>query len=63
MDSGALYHCTSYYEIMENYISGDFGKVDLADVETLKIMRKNDIQVKLPNGTMWKLKDVIFIPS
>ena len=48
---------------MENYISGDFGKVDLADVETLKIMRKNDIQVKLPNGTMWKLKDVIFIPS
>ncbi|KAL6314832.1 hypothetical protein AAG906_029047 [Vitis piasezkii] len=63
LDSGALYHCTSYYEIMENYISGDFGKVDLADVETLKITRKNDVQVKLPNGTMWKLKNVIFIPT
>ena len=61
LDSGALYHCTSYYKIMENYISGDFGKVDLADVETLKITRKNDIQVRLPN--MWKFKDVICIPS
>ncbi|KAL6313667.1 hypothetical protein AAG906_010085 [Vitis piasezkii] len=63
LDSGALYHCTSYYEVMKNYISGDFENVDLADVETLKIMRKNDIQVRLPNGPMWKFKDMIFTPT
>ena len=63
LDSKASFHYTSHHEIMENYFSGDFSKVHLADDETLKITGKGDIQVKLPNETVWKLKDVRFIPS
>ena len=63
LDYGASYHYTSHYEIMENYINGDFGKVYLVDDGTMKIMRKDDIQVKRPNGTVWKLKDMRFVPS
>ena len=63
LDFGASFHYTSHHEIMENYFSDDFSKVHLADDETLKIMGKGNIQVKLPNKTVWKLKDVRFIPS
>ncbi|KAE8692624.1 Retrovirus-related Pol polyprotein from transposon TNT 1-94 [Hibiscus syriacus] len=47
LDSGASFHSTPYQEIMENYVSGDFGKVHLADDETLKIVEKGDIRLKL----------------
>ncbi|XP_020271951.1 uncharacterized protein LOC109847116 [Asparagus officinalis] len=43
---------------MENYVSGDFGKVHLADDETLKIISKGDIRLKLPNQTTCKLQGV-----
>lgn len=59
-DSRAPFHYTSHHEIMENYISGDFKKVHLVDDETLQITGKGDIQVKLLNGTVWKLKDGIY---
>ena len=55
LDSGASFHTTPCQEIMENYVSGDFGKVHLADDETLKIVGKGDIRLKLPNQTTWKL--------
>ncbi|KAE8684911.1 Actin-depolymerizing factor 1 [Hibiscus syriacus] len=58
LDSGASFHSTPYREIMENYVSGDFGKVHLADDETLKIVGKGDIRLKLPNQTTWKLTGV-----
>ncbi|KAE8728454.1 FACT complex subunit SPT16-like [Hibiscus syriacus] len=58
LDSGASFHSTPYQEIMENYVSGDFGKVHLADDETLKIVGKGDIRLKLPNQTTWKLTGV-----
>ena len=48
---------------MENYVSGDFKKIHPTDDETLKITRKDNIQVKLPSEIVWKLKDVRFIPS
>ena len=48
---------------MENYVTSDFGKVYLVDDGTMKITRKDNIQVKRPNGTMWKLKDMRFIPG
>lgn len=63
LDSKASFHYTLHHEIMENYFSGDFSKVHLADDEISKITTKGDIQVKLPNETLWKLKDVRFIPS
>lgn len=48
---------------MENYVSSDYGKVYLADDETLKIMGKGDVQVKLPNETTWKLEGVRYLPG
>ncbi|KAL5849218.1 hypothetical protein ACOSQ4_007231 [Xanthoceras sorbifolium] len=63
LDSGASFHATPCREIMENYVSGNFGKVHLADDETLKIVGKGDIQLKLPNGSTWKLQGVRHIPG
>ena len=48
---------------MENYVNGDFGKVHLADDETLKIVGKGDIRLKLPNQTTWKLQGVRHVPG
>ncbi|KAE8728571.1 hypothetical protein F3Y22_tig00004205pilonHSYRG00041 [Hibiscus syriacus] len=59
LDLGASFHSTPYQEIMENYVSGDFGKVHLADDETLKIVEKGDIRLKLPNQTTWKLTGAV----
>ncbi|KAE8693764.1 putative galacturonosyltransferase-like 4 [Hibiscus syriacus] len=63
LDSGASFHSTPCREIMENYVSGDFGKVHLADDETLKIVGKGDIRLKLSNQTTWTLKGVRHIPG
>ncbi|KAE8735455.1 hypothetical protein F3Y22_tig00000340pilonHSYRG00428 [Hibiscus syriacus] len=63
LDSGASFHSTPCQEIMENYVSSDFGKVHLADDETLKIVGKGDIRLKLPNQTTWKLTGVRHIPG
>ena len=63
LDSGASFHATPCQEIMENYVSGDFRKVHLADDETLKIVGKGDIRLKLPNKTTWKLQGVRHIPG
>ena len=63
LDSGASFHATPCQEIMENYVSGDFGKVHLADDETLKIVGTGDIRLKLPNQTTWKLRGVRHVPG
>ena len=63
LDSGASFHATPCQEIMENYVSGDFGKVHLADDETLKIVGKGDIRLKLPNQTTCKLQGVRHVPG
>ncbi|KAE8664704.1 hypothetical protein F3Y22_tig00112738pilonHSYRG00095 [Hibiscus syriacus] len=63
LDSGASFHSTPCREIMENYVSCDFGNVHLASDETLKIVGKRDIRLKLPNQTTWTLKGVRHIPS
>ncbi|KAE8689304.1 paired amphipathic helix protein Sin3-like 3-like [Hibiscus syriacus] len=47
LDSGASFYSTTCQEIMENYVSGDFGRVRLADDETLKIVGKGDIRLNL----------------
>ncbi|KAE8695627.1 Potassium transporter 10 [Hibiscus syriacus] len=62
-ETGASFHSTPCREIMKNYVSGDFGKVHLADDETLKIVGKGDIRLKLPNQTTWTLKGVRHIPG
>ena len=40
---------------MENFVSGEFGKVLLVDDEPLDIMANGDVQVKLPNNVIWKM--------
>ena len=63
LDSGASFHATPCQEIMENYVSGDFSKVHLADDETLRIVEKGDIRLKFPNQTTWKLQGVRHVPG
>ncbi|KAE8689989.1 cytochrome P450 71A9-like [Hibiscus syriacus] len=58
LDSGAYFQSTPCQEIMKNYVSGDFGKIHLADDETLKIVRKGDTRLKLSNQTTWKLIEI-----
>lgn len=50
LDFRALFHSCPSFEIMENYISGDFGLVYLTDDEHLKIIGKEDVWVKMPNA-------------
>ncbi|KAE8668800.1 TBC1 domain family member 15-like [Hibiscus syriacus] len=59
LHTGASFHSIPCQEIVENYVSGDFGKVQLADDETLKIVGKGNIRLKLPNQTTWKLKGAV----
>lgn len=55
VDLGASFHCTPQREVMENFVSGEFGKVLLVDDEPLDIMANGDVQVKLPNNVIWKM--------
>ncbi|KAE8664067.1 hypothetical protein F3Y22_tig00112857pilonHSYRG00227 [Hibiscus syriacus] len=50
----ASFHSTPCREIMENYVSGDFGKVHLADDETLKILDEEGYS-KTFSGCEWKI--------
>lgn len=61
LDSGASFHSCHNRKIMENYISGDFGKVYLADDEPLKIVGKGNVWIKFPNELVWKLQGDIHI--
>ncbi|KAE8686024.1 cytochrome P450 71A9-like [Hibiscus syriacus] len=54
LDSGASFHSTPCQEIMENYVSGDFGKVHLADDETLKILDGEGYSTTF-SGCEWKI--------
>ncbi|KAE8686500.1 cytochrome P450 71A9-like [Hibiscus syriacus] len=54
LDSGASFHSTPCREIMENYVSGDFGKVHLADDETLKILDGEGYSTTF-SGCEWKI--------
>ena len=58
LDSGASFHTTSHQEIMTNYVALDFGKVYLANGESLNIMGLGDVRIKQPNGFVWILQKV-----
>ena len=63
MDSEASFHTTPHREIIQNYIVGDFGKVYLADGSTLDVVGMGDVQILLPNGSVWLLEKVRHIPN
>ncbi|KAG2715942.1 hypothetical protein I3760_03G102900 [Carya illinoinensis] len=58
LDSGASFHTTADREIMQNYVTGDFGKVYLADGEALEIEGMGDVPINLLNGSAWLLQKV-----
>ncbi|KAM5586179.1 hypothetical protein ABKV19_005205 [Rosa sericea] len=60
---GAALHCSPHQEIMQTYTSGNFGKVYTAYNESLDVVGKGDVRIKLPNGDIWILPDVRHIPG
>lgn len=48
---------------MHTSIIGKFGKVYLADDESLNIIGNCDVHIKIINGYQWNLQDVKFVPS
>ncbi|RVX04667.1 Retrovirus-related Pol polyprotein from transposon TNT 1-94 [Vitis vinifera] len=63
LDSGASFHTTSHREIIQNYVVGDFGKVYLADGSALDVVGLGDVRISLPNGSIWLLEKVRYIPN
>jgi GAG-pre-integrase domain len=63
LDSRASFHSTSCKELMTNFMSGEYGKVYLADGKPLEIMGKGDVQIKSSNSHKWTLHDVRYIPD
>ncbi|XP_020583909.1 C-terminal binding protein AN-like [Phalaenopsis equestris] len=47
LDSGASFCTSSHRELMRNYVSGDFGKVNLTDGKTLDVVVMGDIDIAL----------------
>ena len=63
LDSGASFHTTPHQNILRNYVTGDYGVVYLADGEPLKIIGIGDVEIKLSNGSIWKLQQVRHVPE
>uniref|UniRef100_A0A2N9JBN6 Uncharacterized protein n=1 Tax=Fagus sylvatica TaxID=28930 RepID=A0A2N9JBN6_FAGSY len=61
--SRASFQTTPHKEIIQNYVAGNFGKVYLADDETLDVVGMREIHIKMPNGSTWKIQKVQHIPS
>ena len=63
MDSGASFHSSPSKELFQNFKSGNFGKVYLADNKALEIEGKGDVCIKTTSGNQWTLEDVRYIPG
>ena len=48
---------------MENYTSGNFGKVYSIMGDSLDVVGKGDVRLKLSGNTTWILRDVKHIPG
>ena len=49
--------------MFQNFKSGNFGKVYLADNKGLEIEGKGDVCIKTTSGNQWTLEDVRYIPG
>ena len=63
LDSGASFHSSPSKELLQNFKSGNFGKVYLADNKALEIEGKGDVCIKTTSGNQWRLKNVRYIPG
>jgi hypothetical protein len=51
------------HEILENYVSGDFGKVYLADGTTLDVVGIGNVRIIILADFVWKMKKVRHVPE
>lgn len=58
MDSGVSFHTTTCYEIMENYLAENYGKVYLSDGEPTDIVGIGDVNFRMSNGSIRKIPKV-----
>jgi hypothetical protein len=63
LDSGASFHTTAIHEILENYVSGDFGKVYLADGTMLDVVGIENVWIRIHADFVWKMKKVRHVPK
>ena len=63
LDSGVSFHTILHKKIMTNYVDNDFGKVYLVDGQSLDVVGIEDICIKQPNDSVWKLQKVRYIPQ
>ena len=49
LDSSTSFHITLHKEIMTNYVDNDFGKIYLADGQSLDVVGIGDVRIKQPN--------------
>ncbi|GAA0175846.1 hypothetical protein LIER_28942 [Lithospermum erythrorhizon] len=63
VDSGASFHTLHDRDVMVNYVSGNYGTVHLADGEQLDVVGMGDVNLKLSNGSFWKLTKVRCVPK
>jgi hypothetical protein len=63
LDSGASFHTTAIREILENYVSGDFGKVYLADGTALDVVGIGNVKIRIHADSVWKLQKVRHVPE
>jgi len=63
LDSGTSFHTTVIREILENYVTGDFRKVYLADGSALDIVDMGDVRIRVHNDSVWKLQKVRDVPE
>ncbi|XP_004294846.1 PREDICTED: uncharacterized protein LOC101306800 isoform 2 [Fragaria vesca subsp. vesca] len=61
--TASSYHVTADREIMENYTSGNFGKVYLATGNSMDVVGKGDVRIKLSSNATWILRDVKHVPG
>ena len=63
LDSGESFHLSPSKELFQNFKSGNFGKVYIADNKDLEIEEKGDVCIKTNSGIQWTLEDVRYIPG
>ena len=63
LDSGVSFHTIPHREIIQDYVTSDFGKVYLADGSALDVVGMGDVQILLPNGSVWLLEKVRHNPN
>ena len=63
LDSVASFHSSPSKELFQNFKSGYFGKVYLANNKALKIEGKGNVCIKTTSENQWTLEDVRYIPG